>query len=123
MLQPRAHTTLKCDPAEEVRKIITIWDMTPCNLADKLLMCQINLLPPSAGQKNHQHLSTTTQNVTIEDDIFIVTSTALHYIKKNPQNHPQTNITGKIMEENMFKYLTLVRKFHINNHIYNIYLR
>lgn len=35
----------------------------------------------------------------------------------------QINITGKIMEESMFKCLTLVRKFHINNHIYSIYLR
>ena len=78
MLQLTAHTTLKSGPAEEVHKIITIWDMTSCNLADKLLLCQINLLPPSAGQKNHQHLSTTTQNVTTEDVIFILTGMAVY---------------------------------------------
>jgi len=39
MLQIRAHTTLKSGPAKEVCKIITICDMTPCNLAGKLLMC------------------------------------------------------------------------------------
>jgi len=39
MLQLTAHTTLKSGPAEEVHKIITIWDMTSCNLADKLLLC------------------------------------------------------------------------------------
>jgi hypothetical protein len=39
MLQLKAHTTLKSDPAKEVHKIITIWDMTSCNLADKLLLC------------------------------------------------------------------------------------
>lgn len=39
MLQLKAHTTLKSGPAEEVRKIITIWDMTSCNLTDKLLLC------------------------------------------------------------------------------------
>jgi len=39
MLQLRAHTTLKSGPAEDVHKMITIWDMTPFNLADKLLLC------------------------------------------------------------------------------------
>ena len=115
MLQLMAHTTLKSGPAEEVRKIITVWVMAPRNLADKLLMCQINLLPPSAGQKNHQHLSTTTQNVTIEDDILIVTGLALpyttHYTTKKLKIIPRQTTQGKKWKKVCSSVLHLLENF------------